>query len=91
MPGAEPWAPPPLLWCLGDFDLLERLRAERTLAIAGSARACAYGRSVARALSAELADAGILMLVPHAEGSARRRSRARLKAAAQSSPLPSRG
>lgn len=64
----EPWAPPSLLWCLGDLDLLQRLRRERTLAVVGAVRASDYGRGVAGALAAELAGAGVPILAPYAEG-----------------------
>jgi DNA processing protein len=64
----ERWAPPPLLWWLGNPALLERLANERALAVVGATRASDYGRGAARALSAELAGAGVLVVAPYAEG-----------------------
>jgi DNA processing protein len=56
-PGA-PWA----LFGRGDPTLIEKLRPDSAVTIAGARRASTYGREVARELGSNLADAGLLVI-----------------------------
>lgn len=56
--------PPPLLWCMGDVSLLGR----PTVALVGARNASSLGTRMARNLSAELGDAGFVIVSGLARG-----------------------
>lgn len=56
--------PPPLLWTLGDADLLSR----RSVAIVGARIASAAGQRFAKSLAADLGDAGFVVVSGMARG-----------------------
>lgn len=73
---------PRMLWLAGERQRLARMLAEPVVAIVGSRRSSEYGAHVASQLGRRLADAGITVAAPFAEG---------ISAAALSGALQPRG
>jgi DNA processing protein len=65
---AEAWAPPPVLFVVGDAGSLQALGEDPAVAIVGTRRATDYGLAVAYRLGRDLAAAGLPLVGPFAAG-----------------------